>query len=322
MKIGQAKVDFDAHQITGLSGRQSVEPKVMQVLSVLVDQAGTVVTREELIDQVWGVGFGGEGRLSRAISLLRKALDDNDPHHRYIQTIPKRGYILNLHEDAPTLAVPSAEDASSDKIAEFSVKHKPKPKVLFALCSLAVALTAIAFFLFNSDRFRSTHESPLVMIMDSAHPARIYDDSVKADGGTNADILSDILSDLPLRTQKELISPNWHRYEAIIQFDPDLILVHYSGFKQEDASGDRPKLRLLVEYFQNTDTDFLIYSRANSEWLDGNMDIILEDLYANNPALKDRINIYPLLEYGSPNWMDQGSAQGVKLKIKTILELN
>ena len=54
MRIGQADIDFEAHQINGPAGDYTIEPKVMEVLSVLIKNAGHVVTRESLIDQVWG----------------------------------------------------------------------------------------------------------------------------------------------------------------------------------------------------------------------------------------------------------------------------
>ena len=92
MQLGQATVDFEALRISGPAGDHAIEPKVMQVLSVLVDNADEVVTRETLIDEVWGVGYGGDERLSRAISLLRKALGDKRGAHNIIQTIPKTGY--------------------------------------------------------------------------------------------------------------------------------------------------------------------------------------------------------------------------------------
>jgi len=325
MQIGTANIDFDSHQITGPAGDYSVEPKVMEVLSVLAENAGQVVTRESLIDQVWGVGYGGDERLSRAISILRKSFGDTRGKHNYIQTIPKTGYKLTVEIEK----TPQNNRVETGEMHATTTVHAPEtlPKTeqkswsrLIPLLS-AVFLAVAAFINFSKDSFLSSPKPPLVMVMDSAHPARIYDEQVKSNGGTNADILSDILADLPIRTQKELISPSWDRYEAIIQFDPDLIVIHYSGFKQEDASGDRPQLRLLAEYFLKTDTEFLVYSRASQAWLEGKMDIVLKELYTENPAMRDRIKIFPLLEYGEPNWMDQASAQGVKLKIKDILDI-
>lgn len=320
MQIGQAQVDFDTHRIHGPAGDYSIEPKVMEVFSVLVENAGEVVSRESLIDQVWGVGYGGDERLSRAISLLRKALGDTRGKHDYIQTIPKTGYkFIGDVKDA----VPGGEgdvDVSVPTETAAALPEKKSRSALLALIPVAI-IALLAFFYFGRQALAPPPEPPLVMIMDSAHPARIYDEQVKSEGATNADILSDILADLPVKTQKELISPSWHRYEAVLQFEPDLILIHYSGFKQEDASGDRPQLRLLVEYFLKTDTEFLVYSRASREWLQGNMDIILKDIYADNPNMKGRVKIFPLLEYGDPHWMDQAPAQGIKLKVKEMLNL-
>ena len=56
-------------------------------------RCGGVVTREELIATVWG-DAGSDERLTRAISLLRKALDDDTASPRFIETISKRGYRL------------------------------------------------------------------------------------------------------------------------------------------------------------------------------------------------------------------------------------
>ncbi|GAB5480630.1 MAG: hypothetical protein Pars92KO_03870 [Parasphingorhabdus sp.] len=94
VRIGNAQVNFDSLVIEGDAGRYSVEPKVLEVLEALINNQGEVVSREHLIDNVWGIGFGGDERLSRAISLLRKALGDRRGDHRHIETISKRGYRL------------------------------------------------------------------------------------------------------------------------------------------------------------------------------------------------------------------------------------
>lgn len=94
IKIGNAKVDFERLIIEGSAGRYSVEPRVLDVLRALLDRQGEVVTRDALIDTVWGVEFGGDERLSRAISLLRKALGEKRGEYKHIETIPKRGYRL------------------------------------------------------------------------------------------------------------------------------------------------------------------------------------------------------------------------------------
>ncbi|MFT4825428.1 MAG: TolB-like protein/DNA-binding winged helix-turn-helix (wHTH) protein [Congregibacter sp.] len=92
--MGVNNVDFQSMRISRESNLTLVEPKVLAVLRVLIDHAGEVVSRDQLIEAVWGNPFGSEERLSRAISLLRKALGDIRGQHEHIETVPKTGYRL------------------------------------------------------------------------------------------------------------------------------------------------------------------------------------------------------------------------------------
>ncbi|HEY5626481.1 MAG TPA: winged helix-turn-helix domain-containing tetratricopeptide repeat protein [Nitrospira sp.] len=80
--------------ITGAGGVRRVHPKVMEVLICLAEKFGSVIRREEILDQVWGHRHGTDKALTRCISELRRALDDRDGSARIIETIPKRGYRL------------------------------------------------------------------------------------------------------------------------------------------------------------------------------------------------------------------------------------
>jgi Tol biopolymer transport system component/DNA-binding winged helix-turn-helix (wHTH) protein len=71
-----------------------VEPRIMDVLVVLALRAGTVVTRDELLDVIWGDANVGEQVLTRAVSELRRMLGDDTREPRYIATIRKGGYRL------------------------------------------------------------------------------------------------------------------------------------------------------------------------------------------------------------------------------------
>lgn len=69
-----------------------VGAQVMAVLVYLADRPGQVVTRDELLDRVWGGRAITDGALTVAISELRKILDDRPGSPRYIETITGRGY--------------------------------------------------------------------------------------------------------------------------------------------------------------------------------------------------------------------------------------
>jgi eukaryotic-like serine/threonine-protein kinase len=71
-----------------------LEPKVVEVCACLAERAGEVVRKEELIRAVWPDIFVTDDVLTKAISELRKALEDDAKHPQFIETIPKRGYRL------------------------------------------------------------------------------------------------------------------------------------------------------------------------------------------------------------------------------------
>jgi DNA-binding winged helix-turn-helix (wHTH) protein/Flp pilus assembly protein TadD len=90
-----------------LNGKAArVEPKAMEVLLCLAKHAGDVVSKEQLIGMVWADTFVGDDALTRCISELRKAFDDDPRAPRIIETIPKRGY--RLLERVEPVGSPSA----------------------------------------------------------------------------------------------------------------------------------------------------------------------------------------------------------------------
>jgi pimeloyl-ACP methyl ester carboxylesterase/DNA-binding winged helix-turn-helix (wHTH) protein len=69
-----------------------IEPQVFDVLAYLVDHHHRVVVREELMDAIWGPGYGSEGSLSTRIKEARRALGDTGESQHYIRTVRGRGY--------------------------------------------------------------------------------------------------------------------------------------------------------------------------------------------------------------------------------------
>jgi eukaryotic-like serine/threonine-protein kinase len=67
-------------------------PKTFQILLVLVRHSNELVTKEDLLKTVWPDTFVEEANLSRNVFLLRKALGERPQDHRYVVTIPGRGY--------------------------------------------------------------------------------------------------------------------------------------------------------------------------------------------------------------------------------------
>jgi adenylate cyclase len=66
--------------------------KVFDTLRVLVENAGRLVTKQELLDTVWPETTVEENNLNHNVSVLRKALGDKAVGEQYIETVPRVGY--------------------------------------------------------------------------------------------------------------------------------------------------------------------------------------------------------------------------------------
>src|SRR6266568_367717 len=66
--------------------------RAFDILAVLVERAGEVVSKEELIARAWPKTFVEDANLKIQVSALRRALGDGQGGHRYVVTVPGRGY--------------------------------------------------------------------------------------------------------------------------------------------------------------------------------------------------------------------------------------
>ena len=71
-----------------------IEPRVMEVLVYLAKNADQVVTKDSLMQTIWGGRFVTEEVITTSIFELRRALGDDARNPRFIQTVPKKGYRL------------------------------------------------------------------------------------------------------------------------------------------------------------------------------------------------------------------------------------
>jgi DNA-binding winged helix-turn-helix (wHTH) protein/TolB-like protein len=70
----------------------ALKPKVFETLLVLVESAGHVIERDELMKTLWPDTVVEENNLNQYISALRRALGDGENAGQYIETVPRRGY--------------------------------------------------------------------------------------------------------------------------------------------------------------------------------------------------------------------------------------
>jgi len=105
----------------------ALTPKCFDILLALVEHSGEVLVKEELMETVWQDTVVEEGNLNRHISTLRKALGEAPNEHRFIVTVPGRGYqfVANVREVFDEQPTPIRRDirARSEGGAYSGEKH-------------------------------------------------------------------------------------------------------------------------------------------------------------------------------------------------------
>ncbi len=161
------------------------EPKVFDVLMSLACRDGNLVTRDELVDEVWDGRATTDEPINRCLSQLRGHLDDRQKPHRYIETLQRRGYRLmqpvRLHEPQDDASVP----------AQATQQHSRSTLFIAALAAVAV-LAGIGWFLHEKESGTQPRSLALLPIDNlSGDPRNQY----IVDGIKN--VLANRLSEIP-----------------------------------------------------------------------------------------------------------------------------
>jgi serine/threonine-protein kinase len=108
-------IDVEAGRLFKRGLRVRLRDKSFQVLVLLVERAGQVVTREDLQRRLWheDVFVDFENNLNAVVGRLREALGDSASQPRFIETLPKHGYrFLGTVSDAPPTPRPAGAGAT------------------------------------------------------------------------------------------------------------------------------------------------------------------------------------------------------------------
>jgi TolB-like protein/DNA-binding winged helix-turn-helix (wHTH) protein/Flp pilus assembly protein TadD len=136
------ELDVRAGELRKHGARLRVRGQPLQVLEILLERAGDVVTREELQARIWPadtfVNF--DHSLHNAISRIREVLGDSAEAPRYIETLPRRGYrYIGPVEHLQTLQPPAETPArTSHPVVPVTSPKQRKRSLVLVLCALVV----------------------------------------------------------------------------------------------------------------------------------------------------------------------------------------
>ncbi|WP_328768168.1 alpha/beta fold hydrolase [Streptomyces sp. NBC_00286] len=109
-RFGEYELDTARHQLRRAGEPVHVEPRALNLLCHLVERRDRVVSKNELLDEVWGDRFVSEAALTTALRTVRLAVGDTGSEQRLIRTVHRRGYQFV----APVTVVEAGPPAGSD----------------------------------------------------------------------------------------------------------------------------------------------------------------------------------------------------------------
>jgi len=129
----------------------ALTPKVFETLLYLVNHNGKVLEKDELMSAIWPDTIVEENNLNKNISVLRQVLGENPGAHRFIVTVPGKGY--KFVADVRTISVEKIPETSDSKPRR---ERRSSKRSAFAaagvIAAIAIAVLAFGYSYFNNQR--------------------------------------------------------------------------------------------------------------------------------------------------------------------------
>lgn len=119
-----------------------IEPMMCELLAYFCRHQGSVVSKEQLLDEVWHGRFVSDNTVSKLVTKLRKALQDDARNPEYIVTIPKRGYRF----------IASAQQINETTATEYGAESSEVTSSYFLrtlIAVMALVCVAVAWWLLS-----------------------------------------------------------------------------------------------------------------------------------------------------------------------------
>ena len=119
-------------------------PKVFDTLHYLVSHSGQVIEKDELMSAIWQDTIVEENNLNKNISTLRRVLGENPSEHRFIVTVPGRGYKF-------VAEVTEVKNGTGDATVHASPARAAVPKRFWLIATAITVLLGLGAIVFYTD---------------------------------------------------------------------------------------------------------------------------------------------------------------------------
>lgn len=171
---------FDEFQydpsVGGLTRRSepvALEPQAIRLLEVLIQHRDRIVSKEDLIDEIWDGRAITDAALNTRIRSVRRALGDSAATSKFIKTFPKRGFQF------------VAQVSTGEALADTPTKRSKRPLIAIALCIVAALILISLTLSGNKPKVLITEKPSLAVVrfenLDGQNAAQYFVDGLTDD---------------------------------------------------------------------------------------------------------------------------------------------
>ena len=147
VRFGTFEVDLRAGELRKAGVKLKLTGQPFQVLAILLEQPGEVVTRDELQKRLWPDTFVDvDHNLNTAINKIREVLGDSAESPRFVETLPRRGYRFIAPVEGPRGPATAAEEFGPGVRPESRIPTWVVPTSILCVAILLVAASGLFIY--------------------------------------------------------------------------------------------------------------------------------------------------------------------------------
>lgn len=184
LRFGEFELDRSAFELRRAGRSVHLERIPFELLCLLVQRGGQLVTREEILESIWGkdVYLDAEHAVNTAIRKIRRALRDDPEEPRFILTVPGRGYrfVASIERTEPEVATERGVAKEREEPAAIGASRGIRRwRLLIPVIAFLAALALLAFF--QVHRAPALTEKDTIVLVDFVNSTgdMVFDDTLK-----------------------------------------------------------------------------------------------------------------------------------------------
>lgn len=238
-RFGEFRLDTEEKILWQGEKTISLPPKVMDILCLLVERKGKLVSKNEIMEAVWADSFVEESNLTQSIYTLRRTLGNDQSGNNIIETVPRRGF---------RIAIPITQEVESQlKTEETLLPTKTEPnffqknKLVLAALMLTIIAGLIFVFAFKSFFGNKQSSAPIenVLLQKLTFSGDVSNPVISPDGKSIAFVRQNniYLQDINTGSSVKLNVVD-HSVFGNLQFSLNGETLYFRNERRTTASGD------------------------------------------------------------------------------------